>query len=145
MPCLVWQVPLEAAAFERQRDKLQRLLGNLEARQPSQLAAYRRSLALESPRFSNEQLLAATSALTFADLERFQPGGNAFGSAPPATCRVSPPDLPWSASVACVTTFSEDWVPRIRTDDPCPCSKLAAPEGYCRGLGSAPKKSWHES
>ena len=65
-------VPLEPTAFERRRDDLQREIANLEQRPPTQLAAYHRSRALESPRWSNAELLAAAKALTLADVERFQ-------------------------------------------------------------------------
>lgn len=65
-------VPLEKGAFERRRDELARQLANLEQRSPSKLAAYHRSLALESPRYANSELAAATKALTLADIERFQ-------------------------------------------------------------------------
>jgi insulysin len=65
-------VPLDATSFERRRDSLQRQLANLQLRQPSKLAAYRRSLALESPRYSNRELEAAAKAVTLADVEGFQ-------------------------------------------------------------------------
>ncbi|EOD38401.1 peptidase M16 [Emiliania huxleyi CCMP1516] len=51
-------------AFERQRDGLLRQLRGADKRQPVEQAAYRRNLALETPRYTNEQLAAGLEKAT---------------------------------------------------------------------------------
>ena len=58
--------------FERRKDQLTRQLRNLGRRQPIQLCAYRRNIALEAPRYTNEALLAAAQKVTLADVQAFQ-------------------------------------------------------------------------
>ncbi|EOD07290.1 peptidase M16 [Emiliania huxleyi CCMP1516] len=65
------------AAFERKVDILRRQLRDAERRQPISLAGYRRGLALQPARFSNEQLAAAAGeegVLREAQLEAFVAG-----------------------------------------------------------------------
>jgi len=61
-------------AFERRREQLMAQLRNLAQRQPVQLCAYHRNLALETPRYSNEALLDAAQRVTLANVRALQAG-----------------------------------------------------------------------
>lgn len=67
-------VPLEPSAFESAREKLGRQLANLDQRGSYELVRYRRSLALEAPRYANSELAAAAKLVTLDDLKAFQSG-----------------------------------------------------------------------
>jgi len=62
------------AAFERKVDILRRQLRDAERRQPISLAGYRRGLALQPARFSNEQLAAAAGEVSLSDVAAMQEG-----------------------------------------------------------------------
>ena len=61
-------------AFERKVDILRRQLRDAERRQPISLAGYRRGLALQPARFSNEQLAAAAGEVSLSDVAAMQEG-----------------------------------------------------------------------
>lgn len=61
-------------AFKRRRDQLCRQLRNAAQRQPIQICAYQRNLALQTPRYSNEALLAAAEKVTLAEVKALQAG-----------------------------------------------------------------------
>ena len=64
--------PLKTLDFERRRASLLDALANLEMRQPVSLASYYRGLALETPRYSVEQLRVAAAAASLEKLADFQ-------------------------------------------------------------------------
>ena len=64
--------PVSEAAFERRKDNLRRQLRNAQQQQPVAQCAYQRNLALQAPRFSNDELLAALEPATLADVRTLQ-------------------------------------------------------------------------
>ena len=64
--------PLKTLDFDRRRASLLDALANLEQRQPVSLASYYRGLALETPRYSVEQLRVAAAAASLEKLADFQ-------------------------------------------------------------------------
>jgi len=64
--------PLSEAAFERRKDSLRRQLRNAQQQQPVAQCAYQRNLALQAPRFSNDELLAALEPATLSDVRALQ-------------------------------------------------------------------------
>ena len=63
---------LTQLAFDRQREQLRQSLANFNRKQPISLCAYRRNLALETPRYSVDELSAAVEAATLKDVLSFQ-------------------------------------------------------------------------
>lgn len=63
---------LTQPAFERQREQLRQSLANFNRKQPISLCSYRRNLALETPRYSVDELAEAVEAAKLSDLTDFQ-------------------------------------------------------------------------
>ena len=64
--------PVRPVDFNRRKESLLQTLANLRRRQPIGLARYYRSLALETGKFSLDELEAAAAALTISDVSTFQ-------------------------------------------------------------------------
>eukprot|EP00965_Chrysotila_dentata_P006928 226052-Pleurochrysis_carterae.AAC.1 len=64
--------PIEKLAFERRRDALVDRLSFFQRKKPVSLCTYYRSLALETPVFTAEQLLTSAKALTIETVQSFQ-------------------------------------------------------------------------
>ena len=63
---------LEPLAFKRQSDSLRQQLANFNRKLPVSLCSYRRGLALETPKYSVDELQAALEKTTLADVQAFQ-------------------------------------------------------------------------
>lgn len=61
-------------AFDRKLDVLRRQLRDAAQRQPVALASYHRNLAMQSTRYSNEQLSEAAAQVTLSDVAAAQAG-----------------------------------------------------------------------
>ncbi len=64
--------PLSPQVFERRRDTLRRTLANFKNRPPVSQASYYRGIGVETPKFSIDDLAAATEGVTLADVRGFQ-------------------------------------------------------------------------